>query len=89
MTLNPTQLRLARAALGLPNTKRTSYRNRYHSAGEGGFHDQWVGLAATGLAERSTGDNGADSKQFWLTRAGAELALEAGEKLCGEDFPNG
>ncbi|RWO06400.1 MAG: hypothetical protein EOS07_22005 [Mesorhizobium sp.] len=79
----PQQRRLARAALGLPNAERTSYRNKHYTSGKGDYHDAWVALQLHGLAVLGTDDGLA---VFRLTRAGARLALEASEKVREADF---
>lgn len=81
--MNLEQIRLARHALGLPNDRRQSYRNRFLAGGE---HAEWRAMEAAGLAEADT-TGGKGMTWFWLTREGAEAALEPGESLCPEDFP--
>lgn len=82
--MTPEQLRLARHALGLPNKARRSYRNRFYA---GGQHPEWRAMEAAGLAEADTIPTATGMTWFWLTRAGAEAALDPGERLCREDFP--
>lgn len=75
------QRALARHALGLPNENMRSYRNRYvASEGSSGMR-AWIELVANGLAIEVV------YKFFSLTKAGAQLALEPGETLDLEDFP--
>ena len=81
--MTPRQRELARHALGLPNTSRRSYRNRFLT---GGACPDWRALEAAGLAEAGKTDD-LGRAWFWLTRAGAEAALAPGERLCSEDFP--
>ena len=84
--MSPKQREMARHALGLPNKKRTSYRNRYVVDG-GSDHDEWCALVKAGLARMRKGNEitgGMDC--FWLTEAGARLALNSREKLDAEDF---
>ncbi|MFC6391804.1 hypothetical protein [Methylorubrum zatmanii] len=81
--MSPEQRRLARHALGLPNRYRRSYRNRFLA---GGRDENWLGLVEDGLAESGEPDD-LGRTWLWLTRAGAEAALEPGERLCREDFP--
>ncbi len=85
--LSDRELYLARSALGLQfrDVKR-SYRNRYFIFDGSDDFDVWRGMVDRGLAE---GDIQTHPKlsEFWLTRAGAEAALEKGESLCREDFP--
>lgn len=80
---------LARHALGLPNGKRRSHRNRF-ATGEGPDNDAWRAMVDAGLAKMRAGVEwmgGMDA--FWLTSAGANAALDPGETLCPEDFPHG
>lgn len=88
--MTPSQITLARHALGLPNKRRQSYRNHF-VAGLG--HDDyadWMAMVAAGLAWRRDGSKsqltGGDDL-FRLTRAGAEAALAPRERLDPEDFP--
>lgn len=82
--MTPAQRELARHALGLPNDRQRSYRNRYFAAEGGGAAAQWLAMCATGEAERAEGD----PRRFCLTLTGARAALAAGENLCPEDFPS-
>ena len=84
--MTPAQQELARHALGLPNSVRRSYRNRYYAATGGRVHDEWRAMVAAGEAEIGEAGRTA-STLFWLTLTGAKAALEAGERLCPEDFP--
>lgn len=81
--MTPRQRELARHALGLPNDRRRSYRNRFLA---GGLCEDWNAMTAAGLAEAGQPDD-LGRTWFWLTRAGAEAALDRGEMLCPEDFP--
>ncbi|ORE90219.1 hypothetical protein ATO13_23326 [Stappia sp. 22II-S9-Z10] len=47
-----TQKRLARHALGLPNSTGRSYRNRYLAPYCPGPYDDWLSMVAAGLAEQ-------------------------------------
>ncbi len=76
---------LMRHALGLPNDKRTSYRNRYAATRDTRQHELWMVLVAAGLANVSRHNEKMD--MFSLTREGAEDALASGERLDAEDFP--
>lgn len=82
--MNETQRKLARHALGLPNSMRRSYRNRYHSNRQGEAFNAWLGLKERGLAVQ---DDDHSYAVFYLTQVGAETALEPGETLDPEDFP--
>lgn len=87
--MTPAQKELARHALGLPNRQRKSYRNRFVAGNGHPDYLDWLVMVEDGNAERRGGKAlpyGGDDF-FWLTRKGAEAALEPGEKLCPEDFP--
>lgn len=80
------QKELARHTLGLPNAKRTTYRNRFVCQED---HKDWQDMVANGLATVRRGETlpfGGDAC-FYLTRKGAEAALEPREKLCPDTFP--
>lgn len=80
------QKELARHALGLPNKAKKSYRNRYVCEES---EPNWSEMVSQGLATMraaSTLPFGGDAC-FYLTLAGAMAALNKGEKLCTEDFP--
>lgn len=83
------QTDLARHALGLPNRKRRSYRNRFVAGPGHSDYDDWQAMVERGDARRRAGSalTGGD-ELFWLTRQGAQAALKRGEKLCPEDFPS-
>ena len=87
--MTPTQRRLARLALGLPNPKCISYRNRFIGAVGSYDHEIWTGMCKAGLALSRAEPLTARVKasRFWLTPAGALAALNPGETLCPEDFP--
>ena len=79
--------RLARHALGLPNFRGRSYRNRFVvSYAPGRTYPAWDRMVDKGWAEQSARVIGGTC-WFWLTREGAELALDPGETLDPEDFP--
>lgn len=79
---------LARHAMGLPNSQRKSFRNRFLVAeGADGFKE-WHGLAVDGLARRFPRHNGGSLDLFCLTYDGAKRMLQVGETLDREDFPN-
>lgn len=86
--MTPDQKMLARRALGLPNQAKVSYRNHY-------LCDdlietmEWNAMVAAGEAKGEpieVRQKGAPVF-FWLTRKGAEDALEPDETLCPEGFP--
>ena len=87
--LTEAQRELARHALGLPNAKRRSYRNRYAVDAGCPEHAAWMAMVEAGYAKRRAAVawmGGMDA--FWLTRAGAGGVLDEGERLCPEDFPS-
>ena len=89
--MSPNQRKLARHALGLPNARGISYRNRYvavrRSAYSPGVYDEWSKMVEAGLAERASAMLGSQGR-WWLTPEGAQMALDPGERLCPEDFPH-
>ena len=86
--MTPAQITLARHALGLPNRESRSYRNRY-CAGKGHTnYAAWKAMVAAGLATVRQNEGGLGGQDtFSLTLAGATAALQKGETLCPEDFP--
>jgi hypothetical protein len=85
--MTPEQIELARHALGLPNKRRQSYRNHF-VAGEGhADYIAWCDMVEHGFARGKKGSplTGGDPV-FWLTPAGASLALRQRERLDPEDF---
>lgn len=88
--MTPKQIELARHALGLDRRHTTSYRNRFVAGPGHDDYNDWMDLVATGLAEHWDASTipfgGCDL--FWLTKAGAELALKTHESLSIEDFPD-
>lgn len=86
--LTDAQRKLARHALGLPNNSKRSYRNRYRAPFIGQENVDWCAMHDAGYAVcvPVEGDS-ALGPFFYLTEAGARLALNKGEKLCPEDFP--
>lgn len=81
------QRELARHALGLPNQKKTSYRNHFVCGPGHDDYEDWLWMAQSGLAKHRNMDeiSGGD-EVFWLTREAALEALDRGEKLYFEDF---
>ena len=80
--MTPTQLGLARHALGLPNRQRQSYRNHYRCPDGEQHLDrlEWKQMSAEALAY-SSGDG-----FYHLTSKGAGAAIEPNERLDPEDF---
>jgi hypothetical protein len=79
------QIYLARHALGLPNKRRVSYRNRYHAADDTPVWRMWVDMVSQGHAVSRKSER--EMTEFSLTTSGARKALVRGERLCKEDFP--
>lgn len=80
------QKELARHALGLPSKSKRSYRNHFVI---GEDDPDWMEMVAMGWAtmrKAATLPFGG-SACFYLTEAGARLALNRREKLDPEDFP--
>lgn len=86
--MTPQQITLARHALGLPNRQNTSYRNRFCASNGHSSHATWEQMVKSGAAtvQRHAGGLGGQDT-FSLTQDGAKAALQAGESLCPEDFP--
>lgn len=86
--MTPTQRRLARHALGLPNEANCSYRNRYTAPNSDISESNmaWLEMVGLGLAERGPKALTQYFCFYRLTRTGAELALDPGERLDEEDF---
>lgn len=82
------RIELARHALGLPNKRGQSYRNRFLCSAPGANFRAWSAMVGDGdatMAQRVKEFGG--STWFHLTQQGAEKALLPGETLCPEDFP--
>lgn len=84
--MTPEQRELARHALGLPTKSKKSYRNRFVTAED---DSNWSAMVRDGFATMRAASTlpFGGSACFYLTLAGAKLALNKGEKLCKEDFP--
>lgn len=91
--MTPEQKKLARHALGLPNNNKRSYRNRFLANNTTPACQVWMEMEQNGEAESSPDvsvknpDAPPARTWFFLTRRGAEAALNRGESLCPEDFP--
>jgi len=85
--MSPDEDNLARHALGLPNERNRSYRNRYFTTED---HVIWSLMRQHGLAlwhpQPRIGEPAYG--MFYLTKAGANAALRPGETLDDEDFPD-
>lgn len=86
--LSAEQRRLARHALGLPNDRRSSYRNRFFAGPMTPTWWNWQGMVEGGGAVFYPASGGETSDLFVLTRSAAEAVLERGETLDLEDFPH-
>lgn len=88
LKLTTAQRELARHALGLTNGRTQSFRNRFVAGVGHPDHAERIKMASKGAAGRRLGVMmfGGDDL-FWLTRRGAEAALDPGETLDVEDFP--
>lgn len=88
--MTPEQKKLARHALGLPNTARRSYRNYYVVGPGGAAFEDWEKMVVSSEAQRSTTWKSPTYGTFcfFLTEVGACQALEPREYLDREDFPN-
>lgn len=80
--MTPQQRDLARHALGLPNQRRQSNRNHFVTGEGSDDYHAWKQMVENGHAKRRAGSplTGGDDL-FWLTRQGAEQALDRGERL--------
>lgn len=85
--MTPRQRKLSRHALGLPNNRRRSYRNRFFVPADHPECDEWKALVDAGLAKHR-GTEGRAGEMFTLTLEGAQAALLKHETLCHEDFPD-
>jgi hypothetical protein len=85
--MTPRQRELSRHALGLPNDRRRSYRNRFFAPEGHQDYDEWKALVSAGLAKHR-GTDGHAGELFTLTIEGAKAALLKRETLCPEDFPD-
>jgi hypothetical protein len=85
--MTPRQKALARHALGLPNRRNRSYRNRFICTYAPGDYDIWIDMLEAGLADAMPLRSSDRNRFFWLTLKGAAAALDPGETLDPEDFP--
>ena len=86
--LTKSQRELARHALGLDGNRLRSFRNHFVAGRDHSDHPDWTAMVAVDLATvypSPRGYGGADL--FCLTKNGAQAALDAGESLDPEDFP--
>jgi hypothetical protein len=83
--MTPTQRLMARHALGLPNEQSRSYRNYYVAHLGAETERAWDDMVANGLAHR--GQRPSEMARFCLSFKGAQAAINPGETLDREDFP--
>lgn len=76
-----TKRELARHALGLEHGQKKSYRNYFETSENGQDRIDWLNMVSSGLASQSS------RTVFHMTDKGAQWALDHGETLCKEDFP--
>lgn len=82
--MTPEQRLLARHALGLPNERGRSYRNRYLVPPAHPSHALFMQMVAAGEARLVV--EGLSNDRFCLTLEGAGKAVNPGEKLDPDDF---
>lgn len=79
------QRKLARHALGFPNTLKTSYRNHYCIGKGGNGYGDWEAMVAAGEAVKHTGPHWGGDDMFYLTLKGGLAAREPKEHLSREE----
>jgi len=87
ITLQPHLTKIARHALGLPNSRNKTYRNRFFVSSNGQKYNDWIILMSIGAASYIPAHEDEKCHMFFLTREGALSVLNKGETLCTEDFP--
>ena len=83
--MTPSQRELARHALGFPNKRNTSYRNRFCSGPDHPAYQNWMNMVAEGYAVKQDGPLWGGDSMFYLTLKGALLARDPKEHLSRED----
>jgi hypothetical protein len=79
------QRKLARHALGFPNKKNTSYRNRFCTGPGCNDYEEWKAMVAQGDAVERTGPLWGGDSMFYLTLKGALSVREPTEHISRED----
>jgi len=79
------QRKLARHALGLPNKKNTSYRNRFCTGPGSEDYQEWQEMVAHGEAIRRDGPLWGGDSMFFLTLKAALAVREPKEHISRED----
>jgi hypothetical protein len=82
--MTPDQHLMARRAMGLPNPKKCTFRNRHFANNDSTSYKLWMELVADGKA--GFHNNGSGFTMFWLTLEGGKEALLPGETMDPEDF---
>ena len=82
--MTPKQRDLARHALGLPNKKKTAYRNHYCIEPGSPDYLQWEDLVSKKMAVKALGGKEWSGDFFYLTFSGAKAALWGDEHLSRE-----
>ena len=82
------QIELARHALGLSQFRKKSYRNRFIAGDGHPDFPEWMKMVIDRNAKRSQSRMFGGDSMFMLTLVGARTALNAGEQLDKEDFPD-
>ena len=85
--MTPTQIELARHALGLPNSQRRSYRNYFTAGPHHRDFADWADMVSAGDAITEKRDDFGGDHLFWLTLTGARKATVPGEEIDYSDFP--
>ncbi len=83
--MTPEQRELARHALGLPNKKKTSYRNHFCTGPGTTDFPHWEAMVEQGDAIRRTGPHWGRDNMYYLTLRAALEAREPNEHLSRED----
>ena len=86
MTLTTEQKDLARHALGLSRDRKTSYRNCFVADPGHDDYAAWRAMVYTGHAIHRLRSHVVGGHIFWLTRKGADAALNKGDRLDPEDW---
>lgn len=82
--MTPKQRTLARHALGLPNKKKTAYRNHFCINSDSPDYSEWESLVSKKMAVKACVREGWSGDFFYLTLSGAKNALWGDEHLSRE-----
>jgi hypothetical protein len=83
--MTPSQRKLARHALGFPNRKNLSYRNRFCTGPDSDNYADWQRMVDEGYAVKQDSPLWGGNSMFYLTLKGALLARDSKEHLSQED----